>query len=211
MTLEDLAFPPAAPELLERLQAPGRVAGGGAQTRPIQPQPLDFTEEWGGAQTGEKPTMHARNLLALDLGTYTGWSVRRRDGSISHGTEHFIQRNQWHDGQRFVNFRAWLGDLLTREQIHHIVYERVVFGHSSSQASNVYGAFWGQVLACAAVRNIECQGVAVPTVKKHWTGSGRAKKPDMIAEARRRGFRPDTDNAADALAILHWATAREDA
>jgi len=55
MTLEDLAFPPAAPELLERLQAPGRVAGGGAQTRPVQPQPLDFAEGWGGDQPVEKP------------------------------------------------------------------------------------------------------------------------------------------------------------
>lgn len=185
MTLEDLAFPPTVQDDLQALQKCAGAAGPAGVAA------------------------HARNLLALDLGTYTGWAVQRRDGSISYGTEHFIQRNQWHDGQRFVNFRAWLGDLLTREQIHHIVYERVVFGHSSSQASNVYGAFWGQVLACAAVRNIECQGVAVPTVKKHWARSGRAKKPDMIDEAKRRGFRPDSDNSADALAILHWAIKQE--
>lgn len=214
MSLEDLAFPPTTSDLLERLKSPGRLFQGGDQTRPIQPQPLDFSEDWGGDQRptseSEKINIHARNLLALDLGTYTGWSIRRRDGSISHGMEHFIQRRQWHEGQRFVNFRAWLGDLLTREQIHHIVYELVVFGHNSSQANNVYGAFWGQVLACAAVRNIECQGVAVPTVKKCWTGHGHAKKQEMISEARRRGFRPTDDNAADALAILHYAISKED-
>lgn len=49
-SMEDLAFPPQAQDLLGRLQAPGRVFQGGAQTRPVQPQPLDFAEDWGGAQ-----------------------------------------------------------------------------------------------------------------------------------------------------------------
>lgn len=158
---------------------------------------------------GEKPEAHARNILAIDLGTNTGWAIRRRDGSISHGTECFPLRKREHPGQRLVNFRVWLSRLIEHEHVHDIVYERVVFGHSSSDAANLYGAFWGQMLACAAVRNIIPVGVAVSTVKKHWTGSGRADKGAMVTTALCLGFRPVTDNDADALAILSWACARE--
>lgn len=37
-------------DLLERLQAPGRLFKGGDQTSPIRPQPLDFASDWGGDQ-----------------------------------------------------------------------------------------------------------------------------------------------------------------
>ncbi len=47
------------------------------------------------------------------------------------------------------------------------------------------------------------------TVKKTWTGNHMAKKPDMVAQAKARGFRVEDDNEADALAILHWAIAKE--
>lgn len=149
------------------------------------------------------------NILALDLGTYTGYALRRRDGTVIHGTEHFMQRRAWHPGQRFVNFRLWLGEFLEAQKVHLVIYENVVFGHSSTQAANVYGGFLATMLMCAALRNLECTPVAVPTIKKSWTGRGHAKKADMIAEARRRGFMPVDDNAADALAVLHWAIAQE--
>src|SRR3546814_15235042 len=58
----------------------------------------------------------------------------------------------------------------------------------------------------AADRNcVKVRTVGVGEIKKHWTGWGDTSKDGMIAEARRRGFRPDSDNAADALAILNWA------
>lgn len=187
MTLEDLAFPPRAADILNITASMIRASA---------PE--------------EKPEVHARNILSLDLGTHTGWAVRRRSGAISYGTDEFPDHKAA-PGQRWVDFRYWLAQKMNDEQIHLLIYENVVFTHSSSQASNVYGGFLALAQMGARTRNIPFRAVAVPTVKKHWTGSGRAKKPDMIAEARRRGFRPDTDNAADALAILHWAIAREEA
>lgn len=149
------------------------------------------------------------NILALDLVTNTGWAVRRRDGTISYGTEKFQLNKKQHPGQRWINFQHWLHRILESENVHQLVFENVVFGHSSSAANNAYGAFLGFVQACAATRNIECLGVAVPTVKKAWTGSGRADKAAMIEQAKKRGFDPDSDNAADALAILSWAVLQE--
>ena len=49
------------------------------------------------------------------------------------------------------------------------------------------------------------------TIKKHATGKGNAGKAAMIAAARARGFAPQDDNEADALALLAWAVAQEDA
>jgi hypothetical protein len=43
------------------------------------------------------------------------------------------------------------------------------------------------------------------TIKKFWTGSGRAKKPDMIAEAQKRGYELVDDNQADAVALYVYA------
>lgn len=187
MTLEDLAFPPTVQDDLQALQKCAGVAGPAGVAA------------------------HARNLLALDLGTQTGYALRRRDGTIIHGTESFSPRKSWGPGQRWLRYRSWLSALIDREQIHGITFERVVFGHSSAASSDAYGGFKAITEMVADAHGCTLDSIAVPTVKKHWNGSGRAKKPDMVAEAKRRGFRPDTDNAADALAILHWAISQEEA
>jgi hypothetical protein len=159
----------------------------------------------------ESQTGLNRNILALDLATHCGWALQRRDGTISGGAENFSPRKSWVPGQRWVNFRSWLNLTLTTNDIGLIVYERVVFGqgHSSASAGDVYGGLRAIMEMCAALRNVELDSVHVGTVKKFWTGDGRAKKPDMVAEAKRRGFHPVDDNHADALAVLGWAVAKE--
>lgn len=149
------------------------------------------------------------NILALDLGNKTGWALRRRDGGTLYGTRDFTPRKGWEPGQRWECFCAWLAEAIATQQVCQIAYERVVFGHSSAQSADVYGGFKAMVERLAARYRVVLASVAVPTVKKHWTGSGRAKKEDMMAQAKARGFRPDSHNAADALAILDWAVARE--
>ena len=187
MSLEDLAFPPRAADILNVTASMIRASA---------PE--------------EKPEVHARNILALDLGTHTGWAVRRRDGVIAHGTESFSPRKSWTPGQRWLRYRSWLSALIEREQVHAIAYE-LVHRHLGTEAAHAYGAFQALTEMSAEGRNIELLTVGVGTNKQHWTGKGNANKAAMIAEAKRRGFRPDSDNSADALAILHWAIAREDA
>jgi hypothetical protein len=55
--------------------------------------------------------------------------------------------------------------------------------------------------------DIPYTGVPVGTIKKFWTGKGSCRKSAMISEAQARGFNPQDDNDADALAILHYAIA----
>jgi len=185
MTLEDLAFPPP-------FEGPIRGFRG------ISDVTLPAT----------RAPVYAQNILGLDLGTNTGWAIRRRDGSQACGTVKFPNRKRAHPGRRWVEFRDWLTDLLHVEYVHVIAYENV-HRHLGCEAAHVYGAFKAMVEMAADVRNIELLPVGVGVVKKAFTGDGRAAKAAMLAEARRRGFSPDSDNSADALAVLAWAVMQE--
>lgn len=145
------------------------------------------------------------NILAIDIGTQTGWARCARDGSVASGSESFAPRRMEAAGQRWLKFRQFLAE--QRQQagdIHAVYYERVL-QHTATQAAHVYGGFEAHLQAWAATNNIRLEAIPVPVIKKHWTGKGNARKDDMIAAARARGFHPVDDNHADALAILSLA------
>ena len=144
-------------------------------------------------------------MLALDLGTRTGWAHAGADQIVTSGVTEF-RNDRWQGGgMRFLRFRAWLDEMrrLTGG-FDQLVYEQVR-RHAGADAAHVFGG-WLAILSVWCEQNgIAYQGVPVGTVKKHATGNGNAGKPAMIAAARARGFDPTDDNEADALAILHWA------
>ncbi|MGU9992726.1 hypothetical protein D0839_16330 [Bordetella avium] len=149
-------------------------------------------------------------LLALDLGTKTGYALRRRDGRITHGTEVFTPRSSWTPGQKWQRYRAWLSRMITDHAVGIIAFEDVkAHGKSGVLAAHAYGGYRAMLEMVADQHNIELVPVGVGVVKKHWTGKGNADKAAMVAQAKARGYRPETDNDADALAILDWAVARE--
>lgn len=149
-----------------------------------------------------------RCILALDLGTTTGWAVRRRDGSIVHGSTSFAPRSGWGPGQRWLRFRGFLQDLIAAEKPDRIAYEEVM-NHVSVYAGHAYGAFEALVQMVADGHRLPMELYGVGVIKKAWACWGDVSKDGMIAEARRRGFRPQDDNAADGLAILNVATIKE--
>lgn len=163
--------------------------------RPAAPEPI------------ERPAVNVV-VLALDLGTKLGWAVRARDGAVWHGTEAFTPRKSWTPGQRWLRARSFLTDLIVRHQVTVIAYEDVK-RHMGTDAAHAYGAFLCIVQMVADSHRATLQPVGVKTIKKFWTGNGNADKDAMKAQATVRGFKPDTDNDADALAILHWAVDQE--
>lgn len=154
-----------------------------------------------------KPEINV-TILALDLGTKCGYAIRNRDGKIVHGTEAFTPRKSWTPGQRWQRFRGWLSETIVKNQVNAIVYEDVR-RHIGTDAAHAYGAFLALMELAADSHRLTLAPVGVGVIKKHWTGRGNAKKDEMLAEAKRRGFRPETDNDADALAILDWAIKQE--
>lgn len=191
----------------------GTLAGSYARAGTFQDEPFPpLGEPEHGTSTvpdvpGDVPALNV-NILALDLGTKLGWAVRARDGAVWHGTEVFTPRKSWTPGQRWLRARSFVTDLVVRHQVHAIAYEDVK-RHVGTDAAHAYGAFLCLVQMVADSHRAALMPVGVGTIKKHWTGKGNADKDAMLAQARARGFRPDSDNDADALAILHWAVAQE--
>ncbi|VVE59509.1 hypothetical protein PIN31009_05562 [Pandoraea iniqua] len=156
-----------------------------------------------------------RSILALDLGTKLGWATVDRNGVVRSGSILCSTSigSSTVAGQRWNKFRAHLNQMCTTVGDIDAVYFEDVKNHGPGQiiAAHVYGGFLAHLEHWCTGRNIEMTGVGVGQVKKAWTGAGNAKKPDMIAAAQARGFRPKDDNEADALAILSLAITRENA
>ena len=51
------------------------------------------------------------SILALDLGTKTGWALFGRDGSILSGTESFMPRRFEGGGMRYLRFKRWITEI----------------------------------------------------------------------------------------------------
>jgi len=145
-------------------------------------------------------------ILALDLGTTTGWALRTRDGAVTSGTQSFRPQRFEGGGMRFLRFKRWLTELKTHADGIDSLHLEEVRRHVSTDAAHAYGGFLATLTSWCEHHQIPYQGVPVGTIKKHATGKGNASKDEMITAMRRRGHVPTDDNEADALAILHWAT-----
>ena len=142
-------------------------------------------------------------VLALDLGTRCGFAVGDvfSPGRVLSGTMNFKPGKFASFGRRAKDFGAWLDRIYTLEDFGDVVFEEVR-RHVGTDAAHIYGSFLAEVTSFCEDNAIPCAGVPVGTIKKHATGRGNAKKPEMMAAAVSWGFKPDDDNEADALALL---------
>lgn len=146
-------------------------------------------------------------ILALDLGTTTGWAMLC-DGTITSGSESFKPSRFEGGGMRFLKFKRWLADTKACTDGIDAVYFEEVRRHAGVDAAHAYGGFMAHLTAWCEHHQIPYQGVPVGTIKKHATGKGNANKDAMIAAAMALGFGPQDDNEADALALLAFAIAQ---
>ncbi len=144
-------------------------------------------------------------VLALDLGTTTGWAMRLVDNAIVSGTMAFRPGRYEGGGMRFLRFRSWLDALDTQASGIRAIFFEEVRRHAGTDAAHIYGGFLAHLTAWCETRRIAYQGVPVGTIKRHVAGKGNAAKEAVIAAIRARGFAPEDDNEADALAILLWS------
>ena len=152
-----------------------------------------------------QPKQTPRCILALDLGTTTGWAIRGFDGLITSGTASFKPGRYDGGGMRYLRFTNWLTELDRLSGPIATIWFEEVRRHAGTDAAHVYGGLMASLTSWGELRGIPYAGVPVGTIKHHATGNGNANKDAMIAAARARGFSPADDNEADAIAILHWA------
>ena len=143
-------------------------------------------------------------ILALDLGTKTGWALRSSDALITSGTAEFRHDRYQGGGMRFLRFKHWLDKILNTVSRIDAIYFEEVRRHLGVDAAHAYGGFLAHLSAWCEQHDIAYEGVPVGTIKRHVTGKGNAGKRVVIAAVRAKGFNPVDDNEADALALLHW-------
>jgi hypothetical protein len=145
-------------------------------------------------------------LLALDLGTHTGYAIGGKGEPTLSGCLDLRPRRFEGGGMRFVSFRGHLQNLLAGVGL--VVFEEVR-RHLGTDAAHIYGGLVAILTSECENRYIPYQGIPIGTIKRHATGKGNADKPAMLASARAKWTdrRIDTDDEADALWLLDCALA----
>lgn len=138
-------------------------------------------------------------VLAVDLGTQTGWATQSASGSHS-----FKPGRYEGGGMRYLRFSRWLTELHDLAPFDAVYFEEVR-RHNSTDAAHVYGGLMATLTSWCETREIPYEGVPVGTIKKHVTGKGNASKDAVIEAIRAAGHAPTDENEADALALLTWA------
>jgi len=123
---------------------------------------------------GEETT---KTILAIDLGTTTGWAIRNEFG-ITSGSVSFKQDRFQGGGMRYLHFQQWLNQL---PQVD-IVYFEEVRRHLGVDAAHAYGGFLSHLTSWCERLQIPYQGIPVGTIKKFITGKGNASKLEVIEE-----------------------------
>lgn len=141
-----------------------------------------------------------QTILAVDLGTTTGWAIKNEYG-ITSGSMSFKPSRFEGGGMRYLHFQRWLGEL----PIVSVVYFEEVRRHLGVDAAHAYGGFLSHLTSWCEMHKIPYQGIPVGTIKRFITGKGNASKLEVIERIRALGHKPTDDNEADALALLHLA------
>lgn len=77
-------------------------------------------------------------VLALDLGTVTGWALQH-GGLITSGTQSFKPGRYEGGGMRYLRFARWLNEVLVSVGGLEAVYFEEVRRHVGTDAAHVYG------------------------------------------------------------------------
>jgi len=169
------------------------------------------------------------NILALDLGTNTGWARGNSKGLFQTETWKLAADKSLRDAKKFrmdrkldIRVSCLVDNLVSlhkAEKIDLLVWEDIRFGKSLAQVQ-LWSSFRGAVWMFAHIHGIQTDCLETGKLKKFATGSGGALKPQMAAALVQQDsrFRLDngavrdtltdellTDDAVDAIHLFRWA------
>ena len=161
-------------------------------------------------------------ILALDTARATGWAALRPDGSLASGTK-VLGPEDMRVGPLLHNYGDWLKCRIIEHQPAWIFYEKPWVGKLTHQATALMLMSLAGVTEMVGFRQrVMVRAVKNPSVVKHFTGQGRVKLPAVgstkarwesrperkarvMAMCLARGWKPETQDEADALGILDYA------
>lgn len=197
--------------------APIPYVAGVSARGPMCPAPFPFraamemtmSNRQIDAVSEHQQTSHPGTVLALDLGTTTGWALRSSDGLITSGTASFRNGRFDGGGMRYLRFTNWLAEICKLSGPISTIWFEEVRRHAGTDAAHVFGGLMASLTSWAELRGIPYQGVPVGTWKRCVCGKGNASKEDVVAAMVAKGFAPTNYDEADAIAILLWAIETE--
>lgn len=149
-------------------------------------------------------------IIALDLATNVGFARWSPTAPIRWGSMRLPSTGS--EVGRFLSaYDLWLRDLLTVEAPETVIFEAPWVGPSTHQDVA------RKLMCLAGHTEFVCYRREVPrvveennkTVRKHFLGSGGGLRKEIkaltVEACRSRGWTPEDDDAADALALLDYA------
>jgi hypothetical protein len=85
--------------------------------------------------------MKNKKILALDLGTKTGWAIKLENNQINSGTIEFKPSRFEGGGMRYLRFKKWLDEINQLTNGINRVYFEEVRRHIGVDAAHAYGGF----------------------------------------------------------------------
>lgn len=139
-------------------------------------------------------------ILGMDLGTKTGWAVVEDGKVVDSGVVTIVGDTP---GQKLVHAAELYSKIIVASRADALYYERVR-RFMSSAAAFTYNALLGVLLKEYHLRfyPVQPHEFSPTEIKKFATGSGKAKKPEMVAAAATLGgVITKSDDEADAVLI----------
>lgn len=145
------------------------------------------------------------SFAGFDLGGNCGYAILSDSGQrIASGTIKLGKRCP----QSIHSFYDQLITLARKYDIAQVGYEKVAFfaRKGGIQAAHAYGGYEAVLWLVSVQYGWSLDEIAVGTIKKLATGSGRAEKEDVeVASFTRWAYVPGDDNESDALWVAEYA------
>ena len=142
-------------------------------------------------------------LLALDLATKLGWAVERAEAPPLLGSVTLAKGP--HPGTRMADYVDWLSGFIKVNRPERILYEApfyTVGAEGNARTLETLVTMAGVTDLLAYRFSLPVSKLASNSARKHFCGTGRAKKEDVMAECRRRGWTPENFDESDAACLL---------
>ena len=148
-------------------------------------------------------------VLAFDLSSHVGWALFDGRRLVRSDTWNTPPEMVGRFGRRFTAAYVFAREIITTQKPDLIAFEAPIqprAGTRDLKNTHPLNLRFLQGLATifemvAHIEGVRCVEVANGTAKKRLTGSGRAKKPDMVVAAIKQGFIVANDHEADACAV----------
>lgn len=153
-------------------------------------------------------------VLALDIASATGWAADRPSGGDRPVCGTFKVRPEGEDlGPLYADFEEGLEGLIGLHQPTVLAFEApLVFGGDTGSKRKTNHQTVRILFGLAAVaekvgwqHNLDVYELHIQTVRKHFVGSGRADKSEVMARCRLLGWDPPSLDASDACACWDYA------